>query len=68
MADDTERVSKTKKRYTYARNLATQPREFKIQGKWYRWNAFGTEGDTLDVTGVKLGKYAKYFEIREVEK
>lgn len=68
MADDTERVGKTKKCYTYARNLVTQPREFKIGGKWYRWNALGTEGDTLDVTNVNMTGYEQYFEIRSVEK
>ena len=65
MADSNKGVGETKKCRTYAKNLATQPREFKIGGKWYKWNACGTEGDTLDVTDVKLGEYAKYFEIKE---
>ena len=65
MADNSKGVGETKKRRTYAKNLATQPREFKICGKWYRWNACGTKGDTLDVTDIKLGEYAKYFEIKE---
>ena len=65
MADNNKGVGETKKRHTYAKNLATQPREFKIGGKWYKWNACGTEGDTLDVTNIKLGEYAKYFEVKE---
>ena len=72
MADNTNGIGEgknstpnPKKRRTYARNLASQPREFKIGGKWYRWNACGTEGDTLDVTGINLGRHAKYFEIKE---
>ena len=74
MADSTKGVGETKgsepnpkqsKKRVYAKNLAPQPREFKISGKWYRWNACGTEGDTLDVTHIKLGNLSKYFEIKE---
>lgn len=63
-------VTKPKKvkKMVLARNLALSPREFKISGKWYHWNAFGTEGDTLDVTGIDMIEYGRYFEIREVEK
>ena len=70
MADTKQGVSKTTTRVTYARNLASQPREFKITGKWYRWNALGTKGDTVDITKIKnrMGNYAQYFYIYEVEK
>lgn len=65
MADDTEGKRKTKVCHTYVRNITNQPRELKIRGKWYRWNAFGTEGDTLIDVNVK--GYEQYFEIRVVE-
>lgn len=70
MADVDKGISKPKKCYTYAKNLASQPREFKIGGKWYKWNAMGTEGDTLDITKIKdrMGDFARYFNIYEVEK
>ncbi|MBD5584144.1 MAG: hypothetical protein HDQ88_03610 [Clostridia bacterium] len=68
MASGTKGVGKAKDsnpKTRVARNLATQPREFKIGGKWYKWNARGTQGDTLDVTGVDLTGFERYFEIKE---
>ena len=70
MANGKDGTIKDKKRVTYAKNIGDQPREIKISGKWYRWNAMGTNGDTLDITAIKqkILEYSKYFHIYEVEK
>lgn len=50
-------------------NRANQPREFKIRGKWHRWQPAGKDGDTVGLTQKELdstdfASVKKYFSVR----
>lgn len=52
-------------------NRANQPREFKIRGKWYRWEPAGRAGDSVTLSAdeqasADFAYVSKYFHVAEV--
>jgi hypothetical protein len=55
----------------YAINRANQPREFKVRGRWVRWEPAGQNGSIQEISEDEMldGEFAvllvKYFQVRE---
>ena len=53
-------------------NTANQPREFKIRGKWFRWEPAGSDGDIVTISEAEYNSadfaaVIKYFHVAEVK-